>query len=530
MVGFALFLAVLAGTSPFNVECPDSVRLGETFSLTVRCVSSACTGISSGSPVTGPGLQFVGSATSGSIATVNTPTGTTRQNQFTLELMFTAVSPGEWTLGPLEIDAQGAGRFTVPRRTIVVSGSGGSAGSSQPAQTSRGHSWITPEVRNDTRGRVYPGIPVTIDYYIYSSYNVTDISYAWSGAERGVITVTEEIPTIEWQHSRISGVNRAKFFTAVFVPACAGVLDIPTVSAQVTYENRLLYAAPKDYLVSDSMTVDVFPFPEPIPGGWDGILLDSVQVAVDRLGFAVGQAGERSVRLEVTGPGAPYCVEAPAFTVHGAATLLESARGSDENGIWWDFIVEPSDTGTVVFGPDTLIWLDRKHACYGTSVMQPCSIDIRTVPRTDREIEIPDRSSNGLPATTWVILSLGVLVVISTVLILHSGRRKKGNGSVASAENPEELLNRFEGELSKLLTGGREYLGCEELADRLDNKEVDTLLSRSIQRLWKDLEQAISGREPGSEGFLALRERAVQLIGELARETGKNADGNTNFT
>ncbi len=526
MVGFALFLAVLAGTSPFNVECPDSVRLGETFSLTVRCVSSSCNGISSGSPVTGPGLQFVASATSGSIATVNTPTGTTRQNQFTLELMFVAVSPGEWTLGPIEIDTQGAGSFTVPRRNVFVVGGGGSSGSSQPDRSSRGHSWITPEIRNDTRGRVYPGIPVTIDYYIYSSYNVGDISYAWSGAERGVITVTEELPSIEWQHSRISGVNRARFFTATFVPACAGVLDIPTVSAQITYENSLLYSAPKDYLVSDSLTVDVFPFPEPVPEKWDGILLDSVQVAVERLGFAIGQAGERSVRLRVTGPGAPYCVDYPSFTVQGAATVLESAHGSDEVGVWWDFIVEPSDTGTVVFGPDTLLWLDRKHACYGTSVMEPCSIDIRTLPRPDREIEIPDRSSNGLPATTWVILSLGILVVISTVLILHSGRRKNGNDSVASAGNPEELLNRFEGELSRLLTGGRKYLGCEELADWLDNKEIDTLLSRSIQRLWKDLEQAISGRELGSEAFLALRERAVQLVGELARETGKNS----NFT
>lgn len=526
MVGFALFLAVLAATSPFNVECPDSVRLGETFSLTVRCVSSSCTGISSGSPVTGPGLQFVGSATSGSMATVNTPTGTTRQNQFTLELMFVAVSPGEWTLGPIEIDAQGAGRFTVPRRNVVVSGSGAFPGSSRTAPSSRGHSWITPEIQNDTRGRVYPGIPVRIDYYIYSSYNVTDISYAWSGAERGVITVTEEIPSIEWQHSRISGVNRAKFFTAVFVPACAGVLDIPNVSVQLTYENSLLYVVPKDYLVSDSLTVDVYPFPEPVPAGWDGILLDSVQVAVERLGFAVGQAGERSVRLWVTGPGAPYCVEHPAFTLHGAATVLESARGSDDDGAWWDFIVEPSDTGTVVFGPDTLLWLDRKHACYATSVMEPCSLEIRTIPRPDREIEIPDSGSKGLPATTWVILSLGILLVISTVLILHSGRRNHRNESVASAGNPEELLNRFEGELSRLLTGGKEYLGCEELADCLDNREIDTLLSRSIQRLWKDLEQAISGREPGSEAFLALRERAVQLIRELARETGEN----TNFT
>lgn len=527
MVGLAFFLAVVAAASPFNVECPDTVRAGETFSLTVRCVSSACTGISSGSPVTGPGLQFVGSATSASSATVNTPTGTTRQNQFTLELLFVAVSPGEWTLGPVEIDARGAGGFTVPRRTVVVTGSGAaSSGTSQTQVPSRGHSWITPEIRNDTRGRVYPGIPVTIDYYIYSSYNITDISYAWSGAERGVITVTEEVPSIEWQHSRVSGVNRARFFTAQFVPACAGVLCIPTVSAQITYENRLLYAAPKDYLISDSMTVDVYPFPEPAPEGWNGILLDSVQVSVERLGFAIGQAGERSVRLSVTGPGAPYCEEPPSFTIHGAATVLESSSGSDANSVWWDYIVEPSDTGTVVFGPDTLVWLDRKHARYQTSVMEPCSIDIRTVPRQDREIVIPDRDSNGLPATTWVIMSLGVLVVISTVLILHSGRGRKGNGSIASAGNTEELLNRFESELSRLLSDGKEYLGCEELADCLDNKDVDTILSRSIQRLWKDLEQAISGREPGSEAFQVLKERAVQLVEELARETGKNS----NFT
>ena len=512
-----MFLAVLAGSTPFHVECPDTVRQGETFALSVRCVSSACAGLTAGTPITGPGLQFFASTTSGSVIAVNTPGGTTRQNQFTLELLFSAVSPGDWNLGPIEVDAQGAGTFTIPARTVTVLGSGGTPGISTPQRAGRAYSWITPVIRNTSRGRVYPGLPVTIDYYLYSSYGVSNISYAWSGSERGVMTGVEELPTIEWEHSEISNVNRARFFTAVFVPACAGVLELPTVSAQLTYENSSPFAAPKDYVLSDSAVVEVFPFPEPAPAGWGGALLDSVHVTAERLGHASGQAGEQTVRLRVSGPGAPFFDEPGFLSVHGAAGLLESASGSDDDGAWWDFIVEPSDTGTVVIGPDTLVWLDRKHARYRESVLQPCTLEVSAIPRQSREIEIPDPTDGGIPVTTWLIISLGVLVLISTALIIRGGRRNGGD-PVESAENLEELLDRFEENISRMLTGKRQYLGCEELADCLDNREIDTLLSRSIQRFWKDLEQLISGREPGSETFLAMRERAVQLLQELKRE------------
>lgn len=90
--------------------------------------------------------------------------------------------------------------------------------------------------------------------------------------------------------------------------------------------------------------------------------------------------------------------------------------------------------------------------------------------------------------------------------------------SPATAENLEQLLERFEAEISRILTGRREYLGCDELADRLDERRVDTLLSRRIQRFWKDMEGYISDREPGSEAFETLRDTAVQLLSELDRE------------
>lgn len=519
MVAVTLFIALLTGTMPLNVQCPDTVSVGQRFSLTVRCVSSSCAGLSSSNPSTGPGLSFNGTYTSSSVSIVNTPQGTTRQSQYILTMNFTAVSPGEWTIGPVIVNATGSGSQTIPARTVTVVGAGSAPASNQQPTSERRYSWVVPVIRGNTRGMVYPGVPVTVDYYLYSIYGATNINYAWRGSERGVITRTEELSTIEWEHSEVSGVNRARFFTAEFVPACPGVLPLPIVSATVTYAISTPFIAPKDYLLSDTVTVDVYPFPEPVPEGWGGALLDSVSMRLERRGHTVGQAGEQTVRLVVTGPGAVYLRDPGFVTLHGGARLLESARGADnDRQFWWDFIVEPSDTGTVVLGPDTLTWLDRKHGRYRLSVMEPCTLRIEVIPRENREITVPDPGDGGIPVTTWLIVSLGALVLISTVLILSGGKRKNHRESVAGAEDPEELLNRFEGEVSMLLRGKREYMGCEELADLLDAMEIGTLLSRSIQRFWKDMEQHISGREPGREAFLSLRETAVRLLGELAEE------------
>ena len=522
MVALALFTAILAGTMPLNVQCPDTVAVGQRFSLTIRCVSTSCTGLYAGTPSTGPGLAFNGTSTSSSVSIVNTPQGTTRQSQYTLTMNFTAVSPGDWTIGPIAVNAAGAGSHTVPARTVTVTGTGGVPSPVQQPVQSRRYAWIQPAIRGNTRGRVYPGVPVTVDYYLYSTYNATNITYAWQGSDRGVITGVDEQNEIVWEHSEVPGVNRARFITLLFVPACPGVLPLPTVSATVTYTGMAtLVTAPKDYLQSDSATVDVYPFPEPVPDGWDGTLLDSVSLSLERRGFAVGQAGEQTVRLTAAGPGAGYLKDPGFVTLHGNARLLESARGAEDGHAWWDFIVEPAATGTVVLGPDTLTWLDRKHGRYGMTVLEPCTLSIALIPRENREITVPDPGDGGLPVTTWILLSLGALVVMSTVLILAGGRRRNHRESVAGAEDLEELLNRFEGEICVILKGKPEYMGCEELADLLDSMETGTLLSRSIQRFWKDMEQHISGREPGREAFLALRETAVRLLGELAEEMAR---------
>lgn len=520
MVAPVILCLIMGASEPFYTECPDTVAAGDVFQLSVICVSTRCNGLSSGSPATGPGLAFLGSSVSSSVSVVNTPQGTTRQSRFTLAMSFQGVSPGNWNLGPVEVDAHGAGMYTVPARTVTVvdrGGSSGGQGSVQRPPASRGRSWITPEVREDTRGRVYPGVPVTVDYYLYSSYNVMDINYSWSGADRGVITSFDQPRDIRWEHSRISGVNRALFFTAVYVPASPGVTPVPGVTAQLTYAEVFPFSAPKDFIESDSVTVDVYPFPEPAPPGWNGTLLDSLCVAVEADCPTVGQAGERTVRLRATGPGATM-LQGPDFITVRGAELLQSDSGESDGEAWWDLIVEPSDTGSVVLGPDTLVWLDRKHARYRTSVMAPCTLSIAVIPRTDVRITVPDPDGGRIPASTWAVLSLGAVALISTVLIAAGGRRRRKVESPATAENLEQLLERFEAEISRILTGRREYLGCDELADRLDERRVDTLLSRRIQRFWKDMEGYISDREPGSEAFETLRDTAVQLLSELDRE------------
>ncbi len=518
MVAAAFLCMFLGASEPFYVECPDTVEAGEVFQLSVVCVSTRCTGLSSGSPVVGTGLTFMGSSSSSSVTMVNTPQGTTRQSRFTLTLSFQGVSPGEWNLGPVEVNAHGIGVYTVPARAVTVVGRDGVSGqgSASPGTASRSGSWITPEIRGDTRGRLYPGVPVTVDYYLYSLRNVIDIKYSWSGADRGIITNFEQPQEIQWEYSRTSGVNRAPFFTAVYVPASPGVTPVPVVTAQITYNDGFLLL-PKEYIESDSLAVEVYPFPEPVPPGWDGTLLDSICVVFEETGPGIGQAGERTVRLRASGPGAVMLSGPEFITAHGAE-LLESDSGLDGGEAWWDMIVEPADTGSVVLGPDTLYWLDRKHDRYRTLVMAPCTLDIAVIPRSTVEIRVPDPAKSRIPASTWAVLSLGAAALISTLLIAAAGHRRRRIESVATARNMEQLMERFEGELSRVLTGRRGYLGCDELADRLDEKAVDTLLSRRIQRFWKDLEAQISDREPEGGRFEALRDAAVQLSAELDEE------------
>jgi len=525
LVGTIGLLLLLAGSMPLHVEAPDTVTAGQSFSVTVRCVSSSCTGLSAPSPATGSGIAFIGSSTSSSISIVNTPQGTTRQSQFTLVLNFLGTKPGNWSLGPIEIHGAGTGTHVIPHRMITVLDSGSAPAVSTVRQppVSRRYSWIVAEPRADARGRTYPGVPVIIDYYLYTRYNASNITYYWSGSRLGVISDMEEVPQIQWEPGDHSGVRKARFFTLTFVPAGAGFVPVPVVSAQITYSDVLPFTAPKDYLVSDSLSIDVYPYPEPIHPEWDGAVLDSVHLELERTGFATGQAGEQTVRLWASGPGAGYIGEPGFVTVHGDARLMEGATGVWNERRWWDFLVEPADTGIVVIGPDSVVWLDRKNARYRFAVVSPCTLRVDVIPRRNREIELTFRRHGPISTRAWVILSLGALGLMCLALMIHGRRTRNRDGSVATAKDIEELLNRFEGEASVLLTGSRRYLGYEELQDCLE--KADTFLARRILRFWKDMEQHLSGREPGREEFEALRETAVQLIRELAEDESRKKPG-----
>lgn len=512
-----LLLLVLAGSSSLNIEHPDTVRVGDRFELRVRCVSSQCTGITAGTPTTGPGINFVGTSTSSSVSIVNTPGGTTTRREFTLTLGFQAVHPGEWTIGPVDLHGSGFGTHTIPVTGITVLDGTGipSTAPPDPPPASRGRSWILAEPRADSRGRIYPGVPVFIDYYIYSSNEVSNVTYYWSGADWGVIGGIEEVPGIYWEHGGHRGVRKSRFLTITFIPAGSGPIPVPVVSAQVTYSDFFPFSAPKDYLASEPLEITVYPFPEPVPEGWDGALLDSVHLELERRGFASGQGGEQVVRLLASGPGAAYMRFCSPPSVHGEADLLPGASGEGDHLKWWDFVVEPRDTGTVVVGPDTLFWLDRKSASYRRAVVEPCTLRIDVIPRSGREIGIPSLDGGSGGRRSLTVIAAVLLGTAGLALRIGAGRRAKRSESLESSKDPEELLSSFEARVSRILTGRRRYLGYEDLVECLESRGTPTLLARRVLRYWRDLELWISGGDPGRGGLEAMREEGIRILREL---------------
>lgn len=520
----SLLLILLATGEPFTWEVPDTVENGETFSLTITCSEPGCTGITTGNVNLSSGLVFRGSSSSTSISTVSTPSGRQLSQVLVYQMRFTATDGGTQYISPLNVALGGIGTYTIDEIAVSVSGAPAATGTSGDVITNTDLVWLEAEL-HDPGGRIYPGTRLFLDYYVYARITVENVTYWWGAPELGVIRNIETIPDSNWEiPSKRHDVSRSKLAIVEMTPAAPGSLYAPLFQADVSGTDYDRWGKVFEWTVeNDPIILPVYPFPENPPSQWDSTLLDSVSVFVEQLPSPPGQGGELSFRVTCLGPGNVYMEEPPDLSICGNSCILPSGSGSAMNKKWWDFILEPEETGCHILGPDTLVWLDRVQCEYRNTVVEPCTLDVSVIPRADREIELQD-VEEGISSKAW-LTAVGAAVLLLAIMFAVSAKRKDRRlSSVSGAEDLDELLSGLESELSRLLSGRREYLGYEELDELMDQKDINTLLARRVLRFWKDLELAISDRELSAGGFLKVKKTAEELVSELVEEVKKGIE------
>ena len=528
MVGLILLL-LFGSSGPFDWECPQSVEAGERFSLRITCSEPGCSGISAGSVALSPGLTLLGSSTSTSISAITTPNGRQLTQVVVLDIMFSATAIGDstQTIGPLQLNLHGIGSYTLDEIAVTVNGSvaAGISQSVSPADIPLPEEdvWLTGILR-DPQGRIYPGTILFFEYYVYSRVDVGNVTYWWGAPELGVIRHVETIPDSNWESldAKRDNASRSLLAEIEMAPAAAGSLLAPKFWADITGTDYDRWGKISEWTIESApIILPVFPFPDNPPQPWDETLLDSVAVRIEQLPNPPGQGGELSVRVTCIGPGSIYMNEPPILTLQGEACLLPLANGSTGNKKWWDFILEPEETGYCILGPDSVVWLNRRNYTYQTVYIEPCSLNVTVIPWCDRVIELDDVSTGGSPLCWVTAVVVGVLS-LTVLLGKASKQRDKRLASVANSEDIDELLSGLESELSKLLSGKKEYLGYEELDDFLKRSNTDNFLARRILRFWRDLEQSLSDKELTKPAFQKLKSTAEELLYKLRKDLKSN--------
>jgi len=521
-----LVLLLISSSQPFDWECPDSVRAGETFSLRITTAEPGCSGISVDQLNLSGGISRIGSSTFTSISAVTTPQGRQLTQTVVLEVVLTSSGSGDnpQSIGPVQIELRGVGRYTIDEFTVYVSGPSRTSGShgtngSEESSDSDEEVWLT-GILHDPGGRIYPGTRLVLDYYIYSRTNVEDVTYWWGAPELGAILNVETFPDSNWEgvDSKHSNANRSILAQVEMAPASPGSLLAPVFTADITGSNYDRWGKVAKWTIESApIVLPVYPFPGNAPDNWDGTLLDSVAVEVEQLPSPPGQGGELCVRVTCLGPGNIYMESPPALSILGNAILIQSDKGEAGNKKWWDFILEPEETGTCVLGPDSVVWLNRTNGTYNTSLIEPCSLCVNSIPWENRTIELAPETGRKSSVFLLVFAVTGVLV-LTVVLGVAVRRKNRRLASVSSAEDMDELLSGLETELSQALTGKKGYLGYEELNEFLNEKNTDSFLARRILRFWRDLEQFTSDRETKSSVFKRHKNIAEELLYKLRKD------------
>ncbi len=72
------------------------------------------------------------------------------------------------------------------------------------------------------------------------------------------------------------------------------------------------------------------------------------------------------------------------------AMITPANRGRAGNKRWWDFILEPEETGIHILSTENAVWLDRERGIYRTVPVDTCTLDVTVIPRQPGEILLPE--------------------------------------------------------------------------------------------------------------------------------------------
>lgn len=516
MVILLLFLSLSALIPDMSVTMPDSVRVGDTFTIEITLSGIDIRSVEC-NPRFSVGLRFLGSSTMHSFSRISTPSGYSMSSEIRLSMSFTATEPGTHTLGPFVISASGTEICEVPIDSVIASGEELVSGMRSDRPGSERIAWI--EIEIDTTGRVFPGQTFNIDYYIYKTRrNAEIVDLYLDAADYASSHLIENSDELGWVRCK-DGPYRAWLGTLEVTPAFACSLRLPVLGGRIGIPGGF-FRSSFDYeqsISTEDSWIAVYPFPEEgKPDNFYGIT-DSISFQLDEAaGGGYSLAGEKCIQLSVTGPGTGWFDTPPEPTVSGPASIISgsSIEISDEK-IIWEIILEPSDSGTVIIGPDSIAWFNTDSEIYNQAVIPACTISVHgpyLYPVIDLDI-MKDRSNSSL---FWISASIALLAGVVFLMTKHKFGSNDSSRDIREAHDTEELLTALEYELSKLLTGSPSYLGSQELDEALEDREIDNILSGRLLRHWKDIEMVLSGREISAEKLVRLKLTSIELIQELS--------------
>ena len=513
-----LLLSIFLTTPDFSVNVPDSVQTGAVFQCEITLSGEDMTSVEC-MPVFSSGLQYLGSSSMHSFSSVATPAGTSVSSEIKLLFSFSASSEGTHTIGPITIrTSSGRELLEIPVITLTAFNTVSGRTTSNSVQESRNDEIAWMEIEIDTTGRVYPGQTFNIDYFICKTRrNAEVVDLFLEPSNYASSSLLENFEELQWVRCK-NGVYRTWLATLEVTPAFACTLSLPVLRGRIGIPGGMMRPFDECYISTEGETIPVYPFPEVNkPDNFDGVTAE-ISFQIERVTRGYSAAGERCIQLSISGPGYSQLRGPPELTVEGPAELLPGrgfALTHDTNA--WYILVEPSDSGTVVIGPDSIAWFDTIAEEYRQAIVPACTVYV--YPITSRPVDISILQDNDSDSSLLWIIVVSLLLILSIIILLHYRNRIAGYAPEISEVNDiEELLTAMGYHLSEMLTGSRSYMGSQELDEALDENTIDVLISRRLLRHWKDLELMLSERTVKTEHLERLKKKSMELVSELETE------------
>jgi hypothetical protein len=501
-----LFASLLLQPPPVSLDLPDSVQAGSQFTITLVSIDQACTGISC-SPAHSTGLSFLTARSSRSYSSSTVGGRTLTEQSSTLCLVYRADEAGIQWIGPFRAILGPPGVVTLPAESIFVTG--GDSVSRAAAHPSGRRLWVETE---PAPGPYLSGVPFRVNYYLNTTSFVKDVESYWCPPRNGMARLLDAPDIVAWQVAS-GGSRRTKLLTLEITPAGAGELILPVVQARIS-----LYSLPPwggggtQDIYGDTLALPVSSFPgEFRPANFTGFV-DSV--FLDLHAERPEGESEWTALLALSGPGRESSGSPPQITVHGPARLLDGPSGEDDAARWWEFVVCPYDSGTVILGPDSVAWLDRGTLSYRQAGSRACTLEVNQVPLLcDSAVACTTalRKRSLLPA--YLAAFAALLPGLFFFLKWRSNRRRAC--SIREAGDAEELLTAFEAALSRTLTGRIRPLGVDGVEESMESCGVPQMLRRQVLRNWRDLEQLLGGGSVTAEQVERARSSSSGILEEL---------------